>query len=121
MSVPARILVVDDYPPSRYAFRRILATGGYAVLESGDAVGARAVADEGVDLVIADVNLPGTTGIDLCRELRAAHANLPVILISASYRSGEYEEAWRSAGAAHFLEQPIDADRLLAVVREVLA
>jgi CheY-like chemotaxis protein len=117
----SRILVVDDYAPSRYAFRRILTAGGFEVVEGSDAAGARAALHRPVDLVIADVNLPGMSGMDLCREIRAGRPDLPVVLISASYRSAEHEAAWRAAGAADFLEQPIDAEHLLSVVRRLIA
>jgi DNA-binding response OmpR family regulator len=115
-----RILVVDDYAPSRYAFRRILSAGGFEVIESSDAASARAAAGQRIDLVIADVNLPDATGMDLCRDLRRSRPDLPVLLISASYRSAEHEGAWRAAGAADFLEQPIDAEHLVSVVRRLL-
>lgn len=116
----ARILVVDDYAPSRYAFRRILTAGGFDVIESRDATSARNAFEQWIDLVIADVNLPDATGMDLCRDLRETRPDLPVLLISASYRSAEHEGAWRAAGAADFLEQPIDAEHLVSVVRGLL-
>jgi DNA-binding response OmpR family regulator len=116
----SRILVVDDYAPSRYAFRRILTAGGFEVVEGCDAADARAALHQSVNLVIADVNLPDTSGMELCREIRAARPDLPVLLISASYRSAEHETAWRAAGAADFLEQPVDAEHLLSVVRRLI-
>lgn len=116
-----RILVVDDYGPSRYSFRRILGAGGLGVVEAPNAAETRKLLEEPLDLVLLDVNLPDANGMDLCREIRAARPGLPVVLISASYRSADEEDAWRAAGAAAFLEQPIEAEHLLETVRGLLS
>jgi CheY-like chemotaxis protein len=52
------VLVVDDYAPSRYGFRRILHADGCVVVEAADAAGARAALDDAIDIAIIDVNLP---------------------------------------------------------------
>lgn len=114
-----RVLVCDDHAPSRYAFRRILTAADFDVIEAEDGRTARARAS-GLAVAILDVNLPDISGVDLCRELRAIEPDLPVILISASYRAAEKEKNWRAAGAAAFLEQPIKAEELLGTVRGLL-
>jgi DNA-binding response OmpR family regulator len=58
-------------------------------------------------------------GMELCRELRRSRPGFPVVLISASYRAAEQETVWREAGAAAFLEQPIEASALLSAVRDL--
>jgi DNA-binding NtrC family response regulator len=121
MNRERRILVVDDYAPSRYAFRRILSAGNYQVIEAEDAASARdALRGDDADAVILDVNLPGQSGIELCHELKQERPDLPVILISASYRAHGIEAEWQEAGAVAFLEQPINADDLVAVLERVI-
>jgi CheY-like chemotaxis protein len=114
------ILVVDDYAPSRYGFRRILAADGYAFAEAADGATALRHLGPEVGLAIVDINLPDTSGFDLCRAIRQRHPKLPVVLISASYRAAEQNEGWRDSGAEEFLEQPVDADELRALVRRLI-
>jgi two-component system, NarL family, response regulator DevR len=113
------VLVVDDYAPSRYAFRRILA-GRYAVREVGDVASAWLALTAGVDALLLDVNLPDGSGIDFCREVRERFPRLPVVLISASYRAASQSPEWQTAGASAFLEQPVSADELLRTLDNLL-
>jgi CheY-like chemotaxis protein len=114
------ILIVDDYPPSRYAFRRILSRERFQVREAVDVASARLVLGLGIDALLLDVNLPDGSGIEFCREVREAYPDIPVVLISASYRAASQEAEWRAAGASAFLEQPISDAQLLRTLDEVL-
>jgi CheY-like chemotaxis protein len=116
----ATVLVVDDYAPSRYGFRRILAPDGYGFAEAADGASALHQLSPAVRLAIVDVNLPDTNGFELCRALKESRPELPVILISASYRAAEQHESWRDTGAEEFLEQPVDAEELRALVRRLV-
>jgi CheY-like chemotaxis protein len=120
MSMTPTVLIVDDYAPSRYAFRRILGQAGFAVREVGDVASAWLALTPAVAAVLLDVNLPDGSGIDFCRHLRRQHPDLPVILISASYLAASREPEWQAAGATAFLEQPIEADELLRTLRAAL-
>jgi CheY-like chemotaxis protein len=117
----AIVLVVDDYAPSRYGFRRILAPEGYRFREAPDARSALEQIGPEVGLAIVDVNLPDVSGFELCRRIKELRPDLPVILISASYRATELHDGWRDSGAAIFLEQPVDADELRGLARDLLA
>lgn len=121
MSEARTILIVDDYAPSRYAFRRILSRGRFAVREVGDAASAWLALGPEIDAVLLDVNLPDGSGIDLCREVRRRFPDLPVILISASYRAAAQESQWQAAGASAFLEQPISDKELLRTLNALLS
>jgi CheY-like chemotaxis protein len=111
MSKSGRILVVDDYAPSRYGFRRILTLGGYDVVEAADGVGALAALQGDVAAVVLDVNLPDVSGVELCRTITQQQPRVHVALISASYQASTWAAEWHAEGASAFLEQPIDAAR----------
>jgi CheY-like chemotaxis protein len=113
------VLVVDDYAPSRYAFRRILA-GRYEVREVGDVASAWLALTGKVDALLLDVNLPDGSGIEFCREVRERFPKLPVVLISASYRAASRAPEWQTAGASAFLEQPVSAEELLRTLDSLL-
>jgi CheY-like chemotaxis protein len=118
--VDVTVLVVDDYIPSRYGFRRILAPDGYAFAEADDGAAALRQLGPGVGLAIIDVNLPDISGFDLCTQIKELHPEIPVVLISASYRAIEQHGGWRGCGAEAFLEQPVEADELRALVRRLV-
>ena len=115
----ATVLVVDDEPIVREVVVRYLEREGYATLEAGDGDLARSVLEGGEpDLVVLDVMLPGTDGLELCRWLRA-RSELPVILLTA-----RGEEADRivglELGADDYVTKPFSPRELAARVRTVL-
>lgn len=84
-----RVAVVEDDPTVREAVGEYLRTHGYAVSSFGDGVSARTALRETVpDVVIVDRMLPGISGDELCRELRAA-SDVPIMMLTAL---GEVED-----------------------------
>ena len=123
MSEPAHILIVDDYPASRYALARMVRQQGYQARELASARALLEALDEPpVDLVILDVHLPDGNGFELCRRLKSddRFATLPVIVVSATYTSADNRERTLAAGADAYLEQPILAPELAAEIERLL-
>jgi two-component system, NtrC family, nitrogen regulation response regulator NtrX len=118
----ADILIVDDERDIRAAAAGILEDEGYAVRGAADAAEAHAVlAERAPDLVILDVWLQGSDkdGLEILADIRAAHPDTPVVMISGH---GTIETAVTAIrrGAYDFVEKPFSADRLLLVVRRAL-
>jgi DNA-binding response OmpR family regulator len=113
------VLVVDDEPIVREVVVRYLEREGYRTLEAGDGDAAReAIEGAGADLVVLDVMLPGTDGLELCRWIRS-RSELPVIMLTA-----RGEEADRivglELGADDYMTKPFSPRELAARVRSVL-
>jgi len=113
------VLVVDDEPIVREVVVRYLQREGYTTLEAGDGELARIMLDaQKPDLVVLDVMLPGTDGLELCRWIRS-RSELPVILLTA-----RGEEADRivglELGADDYVTKPFSPRELAARVRTVL-
>ena len=123
MSETANILVVDDYAASRYALARMLRRQGYETREvtTGEGMWA-AFRERSPDLLILDVNLPDASGFDICRQLKddPAHRAMPIVIISASYVAFDRSERLEASGADAFIEQPLLAEELGEVVRNLL-
>ena len=115
----ATVLVVDDEPIVREVVVRYLAREGHETLEAADGNAARgAIERADPDLVVLDVMLPGTDGLELCRWIRA-RSELPVIMLTA-----RGEEADRivglELGADDYVTKPFSPRELAARVRSVL-
>lgn len=118
MTAPT-ILLVEDDPALRMLTMRALQENGFIVRPAGAAPEMwLAMEAGGVDLVLLDIMLPGTNGIDLCRTLRA-QSDVPIIFISA--RSSETDRVvGLELGADDYLAKPFGTRELLARVRAVL-
>jgi len=121
-STPPRILVAEDEPTLLLLLTYNLESEGYAVAsaERGDDVEVM-LAEMAPDLVILDWMLPGVSGFELCRRMRARDAtrDLPVIMLTAR---GEESERVRglSIGADDYVVKPFSVPELMARVRSLL-
>jgi DNA-binding NtrC family response regulator len=119
------ILVIDDSEAVRTAFEMLLALYGARVLgETTPAAGLERLARERIDLVIQDMNFhrestSGAEGIALFRAIRARHAQVPIILLTAWTHLETAVELVR-AGAADYVAKPWDDARLITSVRNLL-
>jgi two-component system response regulator MprA len=120
MADAPRILVVDDDPHLRLAVRRGLAFEGYRALEAGSGEEAlQLVRQGGVSLIVLDRVMPGIDGAEVCRRLRAAGDDIPVLMLTARDRVLDRVEGLES-GADDYLVKPFEFVELLARVRALL-
>lgn len=111
------ILIVEDDADIGSVLRRGFAAESYDVELVGDGEQALAVATgKALCAIILDVMLPGRSGIDVCRALRAAGQTAPIIMLSAKSSVSDRTEGLL-AGADDYLVKPFDFDELLARVR----
>jgi len=122
MTVPSKILVVDDTPNNVKLLADLLTVKGYSVstATNGEDGLARVLSDK-PDLVLLDVMMPGLSGYDVCRRIRAnpSTALLPVVLVTSLDPHQERVHGI-DAGADDFLSKPINQPELFARVRSLL-
>ena len=114
-----RILVVEDEESYRDPLTYQLTREGFEVVEAADGNSALAAYDaEGADLVLLDLMLPGLSGTEVCRELRA-RGDVPVIMLTA--KDSEIDKVvGLELGADDYVTKPYSYRELLARVRAVL-
>jgi DNA-binding response OmpR family regulator len=116
------VLVVDDEIGALTLIGIMLERGGFNVLKAKDADAALAILDQNTpDLIILDVMMPGTDGIELCGIIREREdtSSIPVLILSAR---GDADSVMRGmeAGANDYLPKPILHHDLVSKVRSIL-
>ena len=115
-----RILVVDDDPAVSGALQRALRLEGYEVTLAPD--GPRALEEIAIrppDAVVLDIGLPVVDGLDVCRRMRAAGDDTPVLMLTARDAIQDRVEGL-DAGADDYLVKPFALAELLARLRALL-
>ena len=119
MNDKQRILIVDDEPQITRVLRRSLTTHGYDVRVASDGLAAlQTFGDWPPDLVVTDLSMPNTDGLQLCRNLRAI-SQLPIIVLSVRGEERTKVQAL-DAGADDYVTKPFGMDELLARIRSAL-
>jgi two-component system, NtrC family, sensor kinase len=112
-----KVLIADDDPAQRRLLRHYLQRWGYAVVEAADGDEALAgLIDGGIGLAVLDWNMPGRSGVDVCRELQRAQVFVHAIVLTANSERGQLGEAL-ATGASDFILKPVDPVELSARLR----
>ena len=115
-----RVLVVDDDRRMRRTLQVVIESMG---LESTGAAGGSEACEElrkgRFDLVLTDLKMPGTSGLDLLEQIRAEHPKLPVVLITAYGTIQTAIEAMQK-GASDYVLKPFDNQNLKQVIGRAL-
>ncbi len=118
----SRILLADDSPHAQRMGERILREEGFEVvsLTDGDVALLR-LADVDPDLILADVFLPGKSGIELCRHVKndPSQRHIRVVLTAGLLEPFDEEEAAR-AGCDAILKKPFEASKLMEIIHPLV-
>lgn len=116
------VLVVDDELPNREYLRKLLAgRGGKVMLAESGAQALRLAYESAPDLMLVDIMMPGMTGYDVSRSLRAdpRTCDIPVIMVTARADIEDIEAGF-DAGAFDYIRKPFNPRELIARVRNAL-
>jgi len=118
-----RVLYVDDDEVMCLVVERLLARAGYRPTTCADADAALALlarSDAVIDVLVTDYNMPGTSGLDLARQVRAMRPDLPVV-ISSGFVSEELRRGAAAIGVKHLLHKQDTHEEIVLAVRRALA
>ena len=122
MSSPRVVLIVDDNPTNLKLTSRVLEHDGYRVRQAQDADAARHRLDEAApDLILMDLQMPGTDGLTLTRELKADERSrhIPIVALTSHAMRGDDQKALE-AGCDGYITKPIDTRELALQIARFL-
>lgn len=115
------ILVVDDEPPIRELLQSYFTKHGYAVTTAADAQEAFRLADETpLQLVILDVLLPDSDGLEVLAQMKNTHPNLPIIIMTGIGFDEDLLQEAIQKGASGYVSKTLPLDQLLMEVHRTL-
>lgn len=117
-----RVLVVDDEPDVVMIIKTTLQAEGYDVVSANNGKDALEEAFETrPDLIVLDVMMPGMTGFDVLKELKAneSTATVPIVMLTGVSEKSKIQEAIQS-GIDYYVVKPFDFDDLLSKIKQAL-
>ncbi len=119
MTTPKRILIADDEETFRESTVAILADAGYACNAARDATEAERLLENGYDLLLADVRMPGNSQLEFLETVARRHPDLPVVVVTGYPSVGTVIESFRLS-IVDYLIKPVDLDELKKAVERGL-
>ena len=115
-----RILVAEDNTDMRELFCTVLTDGGYKCFPASDGIQALEIMDkEYIDLIVADIMMPEMDGYELTKAVRAAKADIPILMVTAKDRFDDMQKGF-CAGTDDYMIKPINVKELLLRVEALL-
>jgi DNA-binding response OmpR family regulator len=118
-----RILVADDEPHIRRILTTLLEAASFEVdpVSDGPTALEHLQSDEGYDLVLLDIMMPGATGLEVLDRMRSLEhrRGVPVVILTAKGQDADRDEAF-NLGADDFVTKPFSPKKLLARIDEIL-
>jgi DNA-binding response OmpR family regulator len=115
-----KILIIEDEPRVASFIREGLEEKDYETFVAYDGItGEKAALEEAFDLIVLDLILPGKGGIEVCRSVKAARPEIPVLMLTALSTTLD-KVAGFDAGADDYLVKPFDFPELLARIKSLL-
>jgi two-component system nitrate/nitrite response regulator NarL len=112
-----RVLLIDDHALFRFGLRELLERRGIEVVAaSGDSeTGMRKVSETQPDVVLLDMRMPGQTGIEVLRQLRATHPTMPITMLTTSAEERDVIESLQSGAQGYLLKDMEPGDLITAL------
>jgi two-component system OmpR family response regulator len=120
-STETNILLIEDNPPQAKLLKRwIEMAGGYnvTIVENGT-LGLRSIQQAKWDLVISDIHVPGTTGLEIARIMKTENITTPILLVTAHDGLGANNQALRDM-ADDYLTKPFSKSVIVGKITELL-
>ncbi len=119
MNATKKVLVIDDDPVVGKSIDRVLSPKGYAVISAANGEEALdRLAREDYDMVYTDIKMPGLSGLEVARRIKASRPWLPVVVVTG-YGTEANEAEAKELGVAGFMHKPLSPDLIEGIANEV--
>jgi two-component system response regulator HydG len=116
----AKVLIIDDEENIRFTFEDFFSDEGYEVATAEDYDDAlKMIEVSDIDIILADINLKGKSGIDILKEVKTRKLNCPVIMITAAPDLDTASDALR-LGAFDYVSKPVQLDSLMRIIKAAM-
>lgn len=116
-----KILIIDDDAHLREGLAEVLDLEGFKTFEAGNAKnGISSAKKNKPDVVIMDIQLPDSSGFQICQELRRFSKEFVLIMMTGRFLSAEEKTQGLSLGADEYLTKPFDVQELSIRIRQLL-
>jgi CheY-like chemotaxis protein len=121
-NIMSTALVVDDSMTDMQVLTRCLQQGGLNVVTANSGEEALAkLNSQRPDIIILDVVLPGSSGFEVCREIKSAAATSKIPIVICSTKGGEMDKFWgMKQGADAYLAKPVDQEEFVRTVKQLI-
>jgi DNA-binding response OmpR family regulator len=117
-----KILVIDDDTHLRESLAEVLELEGFACFEAGNAKAGIDSAKKNIpDVVIMDIQLPDSSGFQICQELRKFSKDFILIMMTGRFLSAEEKTQGFALGADEYITKPFDIQELSIRIRQLLS
>ncbi len=117
-----KILVIDDDTQLRESLAEVLELEGFKCFQAGNAKGGIASAKKSVpEVVIMDIQLPDSSGFQICQELRKFSKDFILIMMTGRFLSAEEKTQGFALGADEYITKPFDIQELSIRIRQLLS
>lgn len=117
----AQVLIIDDDADTRNVLQTILTRAGHSIRTAGEGTEALLMlAEVPADIILTDIFMPATDGLELIREVRASHPTTKIIAVTGYPGLGDPLSTAKEIGADITLRKPIDFDQLLRALEDVM-
>lgn len=123
MSEPAHLLVVDNLHDHLFVAKTLFEARGYRVsVEDSTNSALEFLANNSVDVIVSDINMPGRDGFDFIKAVKADPklANIPFVFLTASYWTDEVRKEGLEYGANKFVFRPLEVRALVTEIEDVI-
>ena len=116
-----KVLIIDDDAHLRESLAEVLDLEGFTCFEAGNAKnGIDSAKKNNPDVVILDIQLPDSSGFQICQELRKMSREFVLIMMTGRFLSAEEKTQGFSLGADEYLTKPFDIAELCVRIRQLL-
>lgn len=113
-------LIIEDNEDNRVLITRLLSKYGFGTIEAVTGKdGVKRALNDAPDFVLLDIQLPDIDGTEVLRQIRQAGSAVPIIAMTSFAMAGDREKLL-AAGCNGYIEKPIDPERVIAQINQVL-